>query len=153
MLETIGLCFGALGLAVGLYQTVSARKAKKVHRDSCRTRCRDASNKTLRLGNYLVGLCNVLTRSEVMQPLVQKPSTARHFAALHSSLGATIDVAQDLVRFCERLDEDHRYQFAEDAIPKEEIEELKKIRSCLIEIERSSELRESSGVRNRGEAA
>lgn len=140
MLETLGFCVGALGLIVAIYQTISARNAKKIHRDSCRVRCRDASHKTLRLSDNVVALCGSLTRPEVQAILVSKPDTAINYAAIHSNLGATIDVAKDLVRFCERLNEDHRHQFGEDAIAASELEALNDVRSCLIGADRETEL-------------
>lgn len=140
--EIVSLASGVAGLLVGVYQTVSARNAKKMYRNHCRMRIRDATDKAGRLADNIVQLCRFINWDGFAMAAVQNVNTARAYADLSSHVGATLDVAKGWVRFCLRLNEEHMDEFKESAISEDEIKHLQDLKACMHELDRMSKLEE-----------
>lgn len=133
--DMVGLWIGIIGLIVAGYQTYSAHSAKRLYRNGCRIRCRDASDKAQRLADNIAELCRVAHSESLTAPIESNPSATRAYAELHRHVGAALDVAKDWVRFCARLNEEHQDEFKESALSKEQLEGLVAVRGCLNDLE------------------
>ena len=131
----IGLWVGVAGLIIAIVQTYRERSAKRIYRNGCRIRCRDASDKAQRLGDNMVALCKSIKSSRLYLPLSGSPDSVLTYAQLSGHIGASLDVAKDWVRFCLRLNEEHVDEFKEPAIGEEQLRELRMMSTCLAELE------------------
>lgn len=105
--DMVGLWVGLVGLIIAGYQTYSAHSAKRLYRNGCRIRVRDASDKARRLADNLSELCRVAHSESLYTSVSNTPSATRAYAELHRHVGAALDIAKDWVRFCVRLNEEH----------------------------------------------
>jgi hypothetical protein len=135
LVDMIGLWVGVFGLLLAVVQTVRARSAKRIYRNGCKIRCRDASDKAQRLADNMVELCKSINSSRLYQPLSSSPESVRAYAQLSGHIGASLDVAKDWVRFCFRLNEEHQDEFKESAITEEQLKDLMLTKNCLAELE------------------
>lgn len=133
--DMVGLWIGAVGLIIAAYQTYSAHSAKRLYRNGCRIRVRDASDKAQRLADNMVQLCRVIHSDRFSAPLAGNPPAAKAYAELSGHVGAALDVTKDWVRFCIRLNEEHRDEFRESALEEEQIQGLRGVKNCLTELE------------------
>lgn len=133
--DMVGLWVGLVGLIIAGYQTYSAHSAKRMYRNGCRIRVRDASDKAKRLADNLAELCMVAHSEKLYTPIANTPSATRAYAELHRHIGAALDVGKDWVRFCARLNEEHQDEFKESALSDKQLHALEEVRRCLVELE------------------
>ena len=152
--DMIELWVGILGLVVAIVQTYRARSARRIYRNGCKIRCRDASDKAQRLTENVVELCRSISSSSLYVPLSENTESVRAYAQMSRHIGAAIDVAKDWVRFCLRLNEEHQDEFREPAITEEQLHDLMVMKNCLAELEPAhiSPRNESSGAEDEDEA-
>jgi hypothetical protein len=141
--EIISLAIGGAGLLIGAYQTLSARSAKKMYRNHCRMRIRDATDKAGRLADNVVQLCRFIGWVGFAKAASQDVNTVRAYADLSGHVGATLDVAKGWVRFCLRLNEEHLDEFKESAISEDEIKHLRDLKACMHELDEMSEMEDN----------
>ena len=142
-MEILSLAIGIAGLLIGAYQTVSARSTKKMYRNHCRMRIRDASDKAGRLADNVVQLCRFINWSGFAKAASHDVNTVRAYADLSSHVGATLDVAKGWVRFCLRLNEEHLDEFKESAISEDEIKHLHDLKACMHELDEMNKLEDN----------
>lgn len=131
----IGLSVGIVGLLIAAYQTYSAHSAKRLYRNGCRIRCRDASDKAQRLADNVAQLCMAMNSTALTSSFTATPASAKAYAELYGHVGAALDVAKDWVRFCARLNEEHQDEFKESALTEDQLKRLRAVRNCLAELE------------------
>lgn len=135
MIDLIGFGVGLTGLIVAVYQTYSAQRARRLYRNGCRIRSRDAADKAQRLADNVAQLCAASNSSNLSVALTSGPASAKAYAELSSHLGAVLDVAKDWVRFCLRLNEEHQDEFKESALTDEQLRGLQAVKNCLTAVE------------------
>jgi hypothetical protein len=135
MIDMFGFWVGVVGLIIAIYQTYSARSARRIYRNGCKIRCRDASDKAQRLADNMVQLCASISSDRLSTPLASSPSSVKAYAQLAGNIGGALDVTKDWVRFCLRLNEEHQDEFNEPAITPEQLKGLELVKVCLAELE------------------
>jgi hypothetical protein len=133
--EIVSLALGVLGLGFGIYQTLSARSAKKIFKNNCKMRCRDATDKAQRLAENITQICTLINYGGLAKAASQDLNTLKVYAGLNAHVSAALDVAKDWVRFCLRLNEEHQDEFKEAAVSEDELQRLRDIKQCLREMD------------------
>lgn len=133
--DMVGLWIGLVGLIIAAYQTYSAHSAKRLYRNGCRIRVRDASDKAQRLADNMSRLCQVVHDDRFFVPISGNVQAAKAYAELFGHVGASLDIAKDWVRFCIRLDEEHKDEFRESALEEKQLTALQTVKDCLAELE------------------
>jgi hypothetical protein len=146
--EIASVSIGVAGLLIGIYQTIAARSAKKMYRNNCRMRIKDATDKTGRLADNVVQLCRFINWPGFARMASQDVPTVRAYADLSAHVGATLDVAKGWVRFCLRLNEEHLDEFKESAISDEEIKHLRDLKECMHQLDEMSKIENNPQMLN-----
>jgi len=133
--EIVSLAIGVLGLVFGIYQAISARSAKKILRNNCKMRCRDATDKAQRLAENVTQICTLLNHDGLAKAASQDIHTLKVYAGLNAHVSAALDVAMDWVRFCLRLNEEHQDEFRESAVSEDDVQRLRNLKQCLRSME------------------
>lgn len=115
-LSIISVLIGVLGLGFGVIQLMRARNQRSMYEEKCATRCKDLEEIAQQLSKPVLEACRIkdehfdtlLTRSgdpkEVVRPI----------RVLSDQIHAIYVARNIVVRFCERLDEEHREEFGRE---------------------------------------
>lgn len=101
-LTVIGFVVGIIGLVIALYQTVSARKLRTLYEEKCTTRSKDISSLVADLNDVLADAC---------QFAGEQCANEKGCSRLTAKIDSAMVINRQLIRFCERLNDEHKYEF------------------------------------------
>ena len=105
---SIGICI--LGLVVAVWQTIRERNARQMYRGICVTRCKDLVETVRELADSTSQACKL--KDEHFDDLVAgQPKAIRPLRQLSDQIHGIYLAENQLIRFCERLNEEHREEF------------------------------------------
>lgn len=116
--------FGVGGTMLGIYQTLSARRIKSLVRERCSTRCKDLVGIVSSLSGEAAVACAIAEKdmTRIMDGSYQQAETVRAASLMNAKVDSLMTLARQLIRFCERLNEEHKEEFG---VPVFEAAELK----------------------------
>lgn len=104
---------GVAGLAFALWQFVRARSARRMYREKCATRCRDLVESVKYLARASNEACRVKEEhfDELMSGQRRPEDALRPLRELSDQIHSIDAVRNQLIRFCERLNEEYEEEF------------------------------------------
>jgi len=101
---------GIAGLVIAAWQTLRERNTRKMYREKCTTRCKDLVETVRELAGSTSQACRI--KDEHFDDLTAaQPQAIRPLRQLSDQIHAIYLVENQLVRFCQRLNEEHREEF------------------------------------------
>ena len=110
LITIVSTLFGVVSLLVAVYQTVTARKAKRIYENHCRAKCKDIVGLTRAMTGEVLDCCELLGRE-----LRANDATASFKGEKGAYLVAKINgirlLTDRLASFCDSINDDHKEQF------------------------------------------
>jgi hypothetical protein len=114
-----GFAIGIVGLLIAIWQIISARNVRKMYREKCETRCKDLVETVGQLAQTVTQACKIKDENldELITGKCDPGKVVRPLRQLSDQIHA-IDLSKNqLVRFCERLNDEHLEEFDELVFP------------------------------------
>jgi hypothetical protein len=113
ILNIIGFAMGVFGLGFGFWQQKTARKTKAMYREKCATRCKDLVETVGGLDEAATQACRIKLASidEYIGEVSRAGKDIRPLRELSDQIHSIYVLKKQLVRFCERLNEEHEEEF------------------------------------------
>jgi len=109
----VSFVIGVVGLLVAIWQTVRVRNTRLMYKEKCETRAKDLVETTKQLAQSVTQACRIKDEhlDDIMAGRSQPETAMRPLRQLSDQIHS-IDVEKNhLVRFCERLDDEHFEEF------------------------------------------
>jgi len=127
----VGVGIGVLGFGLGIYQTRAMRKQSELHKEKCSIRYRDISETVSNLTEHIIVACEIV-KSDCI-------GKSRQCSALSANINSAMSLSRELIRFCNRLDEEYKAEF-HDSVDKKTAAHLENIRCRCIDVPRYNPL-------------
>jgi len=116
---------GLAGTALGIYQTLSARRVKSLTREKCSTRCKDLVGIVGSLSGEAAVACEIAEKdmTRIMDGTYKQGETIRAVSLMNAKVDSLMTLSRQLIRFCERLNEEHEQEFGEPVFSDSDLKE------------------------------
>jgi hypothetical protein len=98
-----GCIFGVVGIAFAIYQTHAMRKQRDFFREKYSIRYKDVSRTVGNLTEHVIGACEIVQKDCI--------GKSRQCGILSENISSAMSLSLELIRFCERLDEEYKAEF------------------------------------------
>jgi hypothetical protein len=111
--NTISLVVGAIGALIGAWQTIKARRVRHMSEEKCETRCRDLVHKVKSLSSQVQIACDIVNNDvvKILKGNCELEEIAQPLTLITSKIHAIDTLKKELMRFCERLNDEHEKEF------------------------------------------
>ncbi len=112
----VGIIVGLTGIGIGIRQTLCARKSRKLYEEKCLTRIKDACEIIGNLINHATIACQEVKSKEFLRESESNINSIKHVIILTAKIDSIMTLTCQLVRFCERLNEEHQLEYGKLAV-------------------------------------
>ena len=133
LITIISLGIAVLSLVFAVWQAARSRNLKTLHEEKCGARAKDLFALVSALSDHAHGLCRQVDTLK-SESSVGDESILRILPDLAGKAEAILSLVGQLIRFCERLNDEHLREFRRPAI--ENLRERLKVLPCMRFIER-----------------
>lgn len=111
--DTIGLSVGVLGTAAAVWEAMRGRSYRRMFREQCETRLKDLVQAVSQLGSSINNACQIKDEhfDVLMVGQCEPQKSIRHLRELSDQIQAISVSRNQLQRFCERLNDEHKEEF------------------------------------------
>lgn len=102
-----------VSVIIAIYQTANARSTKSMYEEKCQIRCRDFVTLSKSISEDVAIACQIAEvniRSIIENPKTET-KTAQIFCQINAKIDGILSSTRHLIRFCERLNEEHFHEF------------------------------------------
>jgi hypothetical protein len=109
----IGLLVGVFGAAAAIWEAMRVRSARRMFREQCETRLKDLVQAVSQLGASTNSACQIKDEhfDDLMIGHCEPQKSIRHLRELSDQIHAISVSRNQLERFCERLNDEHKEEF------------------------------------------
>lgn len=116
ILALVGIIGTFIGVAIAIWQSLRVRKLRKLYEEKCSTRCKDIYDLISHLSNQVTIACKEVKSDEFVREAESNINLVRHVNILTAKVDSIMTLTWQLIRFCERLNEEHQQEFGKPAI-------------------------------------
>jgi uncharacterized membrane protein YccC len=115
-LEAVSIGIGIAGLGAAVWQTIRERNTRHMYREKCETRCKDLVETVRELAYSISHACRI-QNDHLKNIRTNQPDAISPLLGLSNQIHAINVAEKQLIRFCERLNEEHREEFGAPIFP------------------------------------
>jgi hypothetical protein len=114
-LTVISFAIGIIGFLIAIWQIISARNARRMYREKCETRCKDLVETIGQLKQAVNQACRIKDENldDLMRGSCEPSQAIRPLRQLSDQIHSIYVSNNQLVRFCERLNDEHFEEFGQ----------------------------------------
>ena len=116
ILSLVSILIGIAGFMYGLWQTFAARRAKELYEWKLSTKGKDIYEIASFLSDHSKTACEEVNSEEFLKLGESNAKMIKHAGLLIAKVEAIAILTWQLIRFCERFDEEHKRDFDKPAI-------------------------------------
>jgi hypothetical protein len=110
LITVVSVIVGVVSLAIAIYQTVSARRARHVYETSCKGQCKRIVGLTKSIAEEVSRACEIIETEESWQ-VSSRTSGPDPRVTLAAKINAIRVLASQLVQYCDNLNDEHADRF------------------------------------------
>jgi hypothetical protein len=112
----VSVLIGIAGFVYGLWRTFTARRVKELYEWKLSAKSKDIYEIASLLSDHAKTACEEVNSEEFLKLGESNAKMIRHAGLLIAKVEAIAILTWQLIRFCERFDEEHRRDFGKPAI-------------------------------------